>query len=123
MKKQNRWRRLIRKAVNVIKQSEMLCGNLAADGNYGPVCPTDENASKFCAVGALMNAANLTREICGNHYTGTSKDKVYNEAICRLNAASINGRLYEVNDRLSCYDQEGRKERIIAFMLKVADGD
>ena len=136
-KKQNRWRRLLRKAANLLKKSGW-CRALRASDNAGHSCPVfDENAVNFCLVGALNRAHGSHVQ---NAYAGEplntllSKDpenKAYYEACMKIRenpifANAVNTRyvlddikpLWAFNDRFA-----NSKEDVIKLLETTAEMD
>ena len=119
-KKQNRWRRLLRRGANLLKRSGWVSGyNFGRSDTNTPIPEgktTFDVADKFCMVGAIRKVAGV-RDPNGI-YEGTTCNKEYNKAIHAILAKfpECHGRVYRLNDGSD-------KETVIAKMLEVANGD
>ena len=111
-KKQDRWRRLLRGAANVLRRNKWIRGHLAMNEYNQIVGSQNPAAVQFCAVGALKNAAKYPNEALS--YTGT-RQTAYGKAIKALE--TVVGRDVAVfNDSVA-----KSKEEVIEAMLKAAN--
>jgi hypothetical protein len=132
-KKQNRWRRLIRKAANVLKRHQWGKNFEAMDSRGKIVGPTHPSACKFCITGALVAAHGRTAiDTLGEPPNQAKKlesvgdfktNKVYYEAIQKLNekASKLMGQnvmVFTWNDHV-CKSQD----EAVNLLLDVANGD
>lgn len=120
-KKQARWRRLLRKAANLLSRSywhTSTCFRKVTGAISQPACQDDANS--FCMVGAIRKACNLPEYGDGviGMYRGDTKDATFNKAIKALmNAKGLSDDVYRINDRIL-----GDKDLVVAFMREVANG-
>ena len=121
-KKHNRWRRLLRKAANVLKTHGWNRVLKAKNSCGHHVDPLDPDANSFCLVGALLRANGKRVE---SYYHGTvnnytpsdlKENKTYYEAITNLRARTKIG-LWEFNDKFGT-----TKEDVIKVLLETANG-
>jgi hypothetical protein len=116
-KKQNRWRRLIRKAANILEQNGWIRGELARNKTGKIVDPLNPEACSFCMLGAMNKALGKSVNVWSREHE--SNPSVYNSAIKRFTQ--------EASDRsfMSAWglnDHAKSKEEVIQIMREVANG-
>jgi hypothetical protein len=129
-KKQNRWRRLLRKAANILKNSGWCSGTRAKTSIGEPTHPLSKHAEQFCLVGALIraNGKNPTNAYGSNlnEVQKTDKEnKVYYEAVAHLKShprirtsriGDSTAGMWEFNDKVA-----GSKKEVIKVLLETAN--
>lgn len=114
-KKQNRWRRLLRKAANILKKSSWCKGTLARDKNGAYVeNPLNPTAESFCLVGSLIKA--YGKDPFSRYGGYPEMDGPYSIALNKLRGTfDTSLPIWKFNDTAQS------KEEVINFMLKVAN--
>ena len=114
MKKQNRWRRLLRKAANFFEKGEdnWTKGGVAKNQNDFIVSTLNPTACKFCMIGAIAKCDNL--------------DIISAPAVLTIGKASKEAyrNLLKKGFGLAFNDSDmTTKEQVIAKLREVADSD
>ncbi len=129
MIKQNRWRRLLRSAANLLERSGWHQGSCFV-GENGFKLPVQqrEHACSFCMVGAMGAVAKLPDiehfESESSLLLGNTGDPVYDKAYREVSRVIINEtectaiKPYHFNDRVGM-----TKEQVVAKLREVANKD
>lgn len=117
MKKQNRWRRLLRQVANFMKTHEWCKGTPAKDKKGDCVPASSKDAHSFCFVGAL---ARVTKHEC-NGQLGAAYKAMYTTPTAKKAVWEIKRFYKQEPYRLN--DHSHSKEEMIKKILTVANKD
>jgi hypothetical protein len=116
MKKQNRWRRLLRQTANFFEKNlgKWTQGSVARDEFGNDVTTLSPQACEFCLAGGLAKVANYDTGTAGHLISENCTNKTLRTAASKLSSKSS---WWMFNDRAKS------KKEVIAKLREIADSD